>query len=171
MEILVFAVICLIIWALVIYNLLVRDRIRVLTAWSDIDVQLKRRYDLIPKLVEAVKQYTAYEAAALRAVTEMRASGELMSAVTDRGNLESQLGSKLQQLIALAEDYPELKANQSFLDLQYKLTEVENHIQYARRYYNGCVRNLNVRIESLPDMFVARACNFLQAEFFELEDK
>ena len=171
MEIIVFTVISLIIWALVIYNLLIRDRIRVLAAWSDIDVQLKRRYDLVPKLVEAVKQYASYEAATLKAVTEMRATGELKSTVTDRGNLESQLGNKLQHLIALAEAYPELKANQSFLDLQHNLTEVEKHIQYARRYYNGCVRNLNVRIESFPDMIVARACNFLQAEFFQLEDK
>ena len=99
----------------------------------------------------------------------MRSAGGLVSAVTDRGNLESQLGNNLQRLIALAEAYPDLKANQSFLKLQNNLTEVEKHIQYARRYYNGCVRNLNIRIESFPALIVAGLFNFSQAEYFELE--
>jgi LemA protein len=170
LEILFGIIICIVVWLFVIYNLLVKDRNRVLTAWSDIDVQLKRRYDLVPKLVEAVKQYASYEAATIKAVTEMRSTGEKLSAVTDRSSLEIRLGGKLHKLIALAEAYPELKANQSFLELQHNLTDIEKHIQHSRRYYNGCVRNLNVRIESFPDMFVARRFNFVQAEFFELEE-
>jgi len=170
LELILFIIIGIATWAVISYNLLVRDRNRVMTAWSDIDVQLKRRYDLIPKLVEAVNQYASYEAATLEVLTKIRSSGKLAPAVADRGRMERQLDGELRELIALAESYPDLKANRSFLDLQHNLTEVEKTIQYARRYYNGCVRNLNVRIESLPDMFVARMFNFLQADYFELED-
>jgi LemA protein len=170
MEIILYLPAIIIVWALVIFNLLVRDRNRVLTAWSDIDVQLKRRYDLIPKLIEAVKQYASYESATLAAVTEIRSAGEQTTTVTERGKLESQLGDNLQHLVALAEAYPDLKANQSFLDLQKNLTEVEKYLQHARRYYNGCVRNLNIRIESFPDMLVANMFNFSQAEFFQMTD-
>jgi LemA protein len=170
LEILLYLIVICVVWAIVIFNLLVRDKNRVLTAWSDIDVQLRRRYDLIPKLVEAVKQYASYESATLEAVTEMRNTGEQVSTVSERASLESQLGNNLQRLIVLAEAYPDLKANQSFLDLQLNLTDVEKHIQYARRYYNGCVRNLNVRIESFPDMFMANLFKFQQAEFFEMSE-
>jgi LemA protein len=121
-------------------------------------------------LVEAVKQYAAFESSTIKAVTEMRLTGEKMSAVADRSELEMKFGGKLRQLIALSEMYPDLKANQSFLELQRELTEIEKHIQYARRYYNGCVRNLNVRIESFPDMYIARQFRFDQAAFFEFEE-
>ena len=107
MEILLYLIVIFVVWAIVIFNLLVRDKNRVLTAWSDIDVQLRRRYDLIPKLVEAVKQYASYESATLEAVTEMRNTGEKVSAVSERGSLETQLGNNLQRLIALAEAYPD----------------------------------------------------------------
>ncbi len=170
LELLLFVIIGIAVWAVISYNRLVRDRNRVLTAWSDIDVQLRRRYDLIPKLVEAVKQYASYEAATLKVLTEIRGNGKLAPAVADRGRMERQLDSELRELFALAESYPDLKADRSFLELQHNLTEVEKNIQYARRYYNGCVRNLNVRIESIPDLFVAKFFNFLKADYFELEE-
>lgn len=152
------------------YNLLVRDRTRVSTAWSDIDVQLKRRHDLIPKLVDAVKRYASYESATLAAVTELRAQSENMDRIPDKGKLESALGAGLHRLLAIAEDYPDLKASRGFLDLQRNLTEVEKNIQYARRYYNGAVRNLNVRIDSFPSLLVAKFFHFKPAHFFELTD-
>ncbi len=156
-------------WFIIIYNLLVRDKIRVETAWSDIDVQLKRRHDLIPKLVEAVKQYAAFESATLQTITELRTRSAQSQQVEEIGKMETELGSEIKQLLLLAEDYPELKANQSFLDLQRNLTDVENHIQYARRYYNGAVRNLNTRIETFPDLIIARFFRFLPANYFQAE--
>jgi LemA protein len=156
----------LLIWAIVIYNHLVRDRNRVLAAWSDIDVQLKRRHDLLPKLVEAVKQYAGYEQATLSAIVELRARAAAATKIGERGDLETELGSGIQHLLALAEAYPDLKANQHFLDLQHNITEVENHIQYARRYYNGSVRNLNTRIDSFPDLLIAQAFGYRFADYF-----
>ncbi len=156
-------------WGVAIYNLLVRDRNRVLAAWSDIDVQLKRRHDLIPKLIDAVKQYAAYEQATLTTVTELRIEAQRTSNVAELATTEGRLGSGVQQLMALAESYPDLKADQSFLDLQHQLSAVEDHIQYARRYYNGAVRNLNTRIDSFPDTLVARSLGFHPADYFELE--
>lgn len=158
-----------VIWAIVIYNLLVRDKNRVLTAWSDIDVQLKRRHDLIPKLVEAVKQYAKYESTTLSHITELRAQSAAMSDIVKKGELESELGGAVNKLIALAEDYPELKASDSYLDLQKNLTDVEQHLQYARRYYNGAVRNLNIRIDSFPDLLIARLFGYRPAQFFQFE--
>ena len=158
-------------WGVHIYNRLVRDKNRVLAAWSDIDVQLKRRHDLVPKLVEAVKQYARYEQATLTAVTELRVKSMQLASPKQIGRLETDLGIKLRQLVAIAESYPELQASRSFLSLQKSLTEVENHIQYARRYYNGAVRNLNVRIESFPDMALARLFRFRPREYFELDSE
>lgn len=154
-------------WVVYAYNRLVRDRTRVQTAWSDIDVQLKRRHDLIPKLVEAVRQYAAFESATLAAVTELRAnSGADPAAI---GAAENGLSAQVSRLLAVAEAYPDLKANESFLDLQRNLTDVEQHIQYARRYYNGSVRNLNIRVDSFPDSLIARAFGFNPAVFFDYE--
>ena len=163
-------VVVIIVWVIVIYNRLVRDRQRVLTAWSDIDVQLKRRYDLIPKLVAAVEQYASYERSTLETLIELRSRTGQVSDVGERGAIESQVGGGLRSLMALVEAYPELKADQSFLQLQSELTEVENHIQYARRFYNGSVRNLNTRIDSFPDLLLARVFKFIPKPFFELED-
>ena len=163
-------VVVTIVWVIVIYNRLVRDRQRVLTAWSDIDVQLKRRYDLIPKLVAAVEQYASYERSTLETLIELRSRTGQVSDVGERGAIESQIGGGLRSLMALVEAYPELKADQSFLQLQSELTEVENHIQYARRFYNGSVRNLNTRIDSFPDLLLARVFKFIPKPFFELED-
>jgi len=163
-------VVVIIVWVIVIYNRLVRDRQRVLTAWSDIDVQLKRRYDLIPKLVAAVEQYASYERSTLETLIELRSRTGQVSDVGERGAIESQIGGGLRSLMALVEAYPELKADQSFLQLQSELTEVENHIQYARRFYNGSVRNLNTRIDSFPDLLLARVFKFIPKPFFELAD-
>jgi LemA protein len=163
-------VVVIIVWAIVIYNRLVRDRQRTLTAWSDIDVQLKRRYDLIPKLVAAVEQYASYERSTLETLIELRSRTGPVSDVGERGAIESQIGGGLRNLMALVEAYPDLKADQSFLQLQGELTEVENHIQYARRFYNGSVRNLNTRIDSFPDLLLARVFNFIPQTFFELDD-
>ena len=157
-------------FAVFIYNRLVRDRQRVLTAWSDIDVQLKRRYDLIPKLVAAVEQYARYEESTLTTLIELRSRTGRVSGVGEKGVLESQIGGGLRSLMALVEAYPELKADQSFLQLQGELTEVENHIQYARRFYNGAVRNLNTRIASFPDLVIARFFRYTPQPFFQLGD-
>jgi LemA protein len=169
-EFLLAITIACLIWAVVIYNLLVRDKNRVLAAWSDIDVQLKRRHDLIPKLVDAVKQYAGYESSTIQAITELRTRSMALAGVAGKGEVESQLGDKLHNLIAIAEDYPDLKASRSFLDLQKNLTDVEQHIQFARRYYNGAVRNLNIRIDSFPDMFIARLFRFRPAQFFDFDE-
>ncbi len=167
--ILLAAIIC-VVWAIVAFNRLVRDSQRVKTAWSDIDVQLKRRYDLIPKLVAAVEQYARYEQSTLQTLIELRSRTGQVSDVGEKGAVESQIGTGLRSLMALVEAYPELKADQSFLQLQSELTEIENHIQYARRFYNGSVRNLNTRIETFPDLIVARLFNYRHAAFFELDD-
>ena len=157
------------IWSIVIYNLLVRDRHRVAAAWSDIEVQLKRRHDLIPKLAEVVRQYAAYEQATMSAVTALRARGAMTSEAAERGAIEATLGTHIRDLLAVAEDYPDLKASGSFVDLQQNLSEVENHIQYARRYYNGAVKRLNVRIESVPDLLIARLFGFTPATYFDFD--
>ena len=154
-------------WVVFAYNRLVRDRTRVQTAWSDIDVQLKRRHDLIPKLVAAVQQYAAFESATLSAVTELRANAGADPAAI--GAVENGLSAQVTKLLAVAEAYPDLKASESFLDLQRNLTDVEQHIQYARRYYNGAVNNLNIRVDSFPDALVARAFGFTPAAFFDYE--
>jgi LemA protein len=164
------ALVAVLVWGIFIYNRLIRDKNRVLAAWSDIDVQLKRRHDLIPKLVDAVKQYAAYERALLSQVTRLRGASEHTHGVAEIGVLEKELAGRVRYLVALAEAYPDLKADESFIALQKDLTDVENTIQYARRYYNGAVRLFNVRIESFPDTLVARMFRFRMAEYFELEE-
>ena len=159
----------LIVYGVVIYNRLVRDRQRTRAGWSDIEVQLKRRHDLIPKLVDAVKQYAAYEQATLDQVTALRSRAGDMRAATQQGRLETDISQNLVTIFALQEAYPELKANQSFLQLQTDISNVEADIQFARRYYNGAVRNLNTRIETFPDLLVARIFAYRQAQYFELE--
>ena len=152
-----------------LYNRLVRDRNLVLTAWSDIDVQLKRRYDLIPKLVAAVEQYARYEQSTLQTLIELRSQTAQIKDPGEKGPLENAIGGRLRKLIALAEAYPELKADQSFLQLQNDISEVEDHIQYARRFYNGAVRNINTRIETFPDLIVARLFSYRPQPLFELD--
>jgi LemA protein len=164
------AIIAAIVYAITIYNYLVRDRQRTRAGWSDIEVQLKRRHDLIPKLVDAVKQYAAYEQATLDQVTTLRNQASNPRGVEQQGELESSITQSLVSIFALQEAYPELKANQSFLQLQTDISAVEADIQFARRYYNGAVRNLNTRIESFPDLVVARLFNYEPAQYFEFEE-
>ena len=153
-----------------LYNRLVRDRNRVDAAWSDIDVQLQRRHDLIPQLVKAVDQYAGYERATLEAVTTLRAEAMSFTGsghVDRRGEKERQLGEGLHRLIAVAEQYPDLKANENFLNLQNDLVETENFLQFARRFYNGSVRQLNTRVETVPNNVIALSFGFEQREFFQ----
>ena len=157
-------------WAVVIYNRLVRNKNLVEEGWSGIDVQLKRRANLIPNLIETVKGYMGHERGVLEDVTELRARSLEAGAPGDKGRAEGLLGAALGKLFAVAENYPDLKASQNFIELQESLAEVEEQIQLARRYYNGAVRNLNISIESFPSNLVAKSFGFIQAEFFELED-
>jgi LemA protein len=153
-----------------LYNRLVRDRNRVDAAWSDIDVQLQRRHDLIPQLVRAVDRYAGYERATLEAVTSLRAEAvDLASRARPRelGRKEAELGEGVKQLIAVAENYPDLKADENFLNLQKELAETENYLQFARRFYNGSVRQLNTRIESVPSNFVASLAGFEPRDFYQ----
>ncbi|MEJ2256798.1 MAG: LemA family protein [Woeseiaceae bacterium] len=151
----------------VIYNRLIRSRNRVATAWSDIDVQLQRRHDLIPRLVEAVDQYAKYERATVEAVTELRSEAMRQADVRALGKIEEKLGEGISRLLALAEDYPDLKANENFLQLQHELVETEDYLQFARRYYNGSVRDYNTMIESVPSNIVAGLFRFEMRDFFQ----
>jgi LemA protein len=150
---------------------LIRDRNRTFAAWSDIDVQLQRRHDLIPMLVEAVRGYAGYERATLVTVTELRERSRQARHLPEKALVEEQLEANVHRLIALAEAYPDLKANRNFLELQKELTEVEDHLQYARRFYNGAVRLFNTRIQSFPDLVVAQLFRFREAEFFDAEQE
>ncbi len=154
------------------YNRLVFNRARAAEAWSGIDVQLKRRASLIPALVECVRQHMNYEQGTLQALVQERELAVQLadSPLGERAPVEAQLSLQLRQLFALVEAYPTLKADDQFLDLQRTITEVEAHIQMARRYYNGAVRELNVLIESVPSNLVARLFSFTQAEYFSLDD-
>jgi len=167
MKIVLFLLIALAVAVVVLYNRLVRSRNRVDTAWSDIDVQLQRRHDLIPNLVQAVDQYASYERATLEAVTELRAEAMRVTDVDARGKAEEELGNGVQRLIALAENYPDLKANENFLNLQNQLVETENYLQFARRYYNGSVRDFNTMTETVPSNIVAGAFGFGLRSFFQ----
>ena len=150
-----------------LYNRLVRSRNRVDGAWSDIDVQLQRRHDLIPQLVSAVEGYANYERATLDAVTELRAQAMNVTDVDERGRAEEKLGSGVLRLLAVAESYPDLKANENFLNLQNELVETENYLQFARRYYNGAVRDYNTMTETVPSNIVANWFSFAARSFFQ----
>ncbi len=156
-----------------LYNSLVSNRQLTQEGWSGIDVQLKRRTDLIPNLLETVKGYMAHERDTLEAVTNARAAvqGAGDAGPAERGKLEGILSGALGKLLAVAEAYPDLKANTTFLEFQAALQTVENEIQLARRYYNGAVRNLNIAVESFPSNIVANMFQFHKAEYFELENE
>ena len=158
-------------YAVVIYNRLVADRHRVEAAWSDVDVQLKRRGELVPKLVDTVRQYARYEQATLDAVASLRAKALADSDIDRRARHERALAEGVQRLMALVETYPQLGSDQLFADLGQSITEVEDQIQYARRYYNGAVRALNTRIERFPDLLLARLFGYRQAVYFDLGDQ
>ncbi len=158
------------VWLVVVYNGLVRARNRVKESWSDIDVQLKRRYDLIPNLVETVKGYAAHETGAFEAVISARAKAMGATTVADHAQAENVLSGALKSLFALSEAYPDLKAVSSFNQLQSELSDTENKIQAARRFYNSNVMTLNNAIETFPSNLLAGTMGFAKSEFFELSE-
>lgn len=153
-----------VVWA---YNRLVRQRNIVSEAWAGIDVQLQKRAELVPNLVQTVKGYAAHESSVFEDVSLLRSAGE--KSVESRARQETALSRSLGRLFALAEDYPDLKASEGFQQLHSSLVEIEDHLQYARRYYNGAVRDNNNLVESFPSNIIANAFKFHQAEFFEIE--
>lgn len=153
-------------WAIVIFNRLVRLRNQVRAGWADIDVQLTRRHDLIPQLVESVRGYAGHEASVLEEVTALRTQAVGLSRPGQLAEVEQALEQQLSRLLALRESYPDLKASELFLQLQRDLVDVEEHLQYARRFYNGAVRQLNDGIQRIPDVLMARATGFVEAEFY-----
>lgn len=163
------AVVALLAFVVGFYNRLVRLRNLARSSWSDIDVLLKKRHDLVGNLVETVKGYAAHEKATLAAVTETRARAMGASGPGDKGKEETALDGALRSLLALAEAYPDLKANESYLLLQKQLAEIENGIEYARRYYNAVVRDYNTATETFPSNLVASGFGFGREEFFQLE--
>jgi len=159
----------LVLWVVFAYNRFVAFVNRAKEAWADIDVQLKRRYDLIPNLVNTVKGYASHESTAFEKVTEARSRAMGAQSVADHGKAEQGLSGALKSLFAIAEAYPDLKANQNFLALQNELSDTENKIQAARRFYNTNVRDLNTSIESFPANIIANLFKFSKMEFFDLE--
>lgn len=157
-------------WAIAVYNGLVRKRNMVEEAWSGIDVQLKRRTDLIPNLVSTVKGYAAHEKGTLEEVVRLRSLAQNAHGVGETAQAQGLLGAALGKLFALAESYPDLKANANFAQLQATLGEIEDQIQLSRRYYNGAARDLNIAVESFPSNLIAGRFGFAKAEFFELEN-
>ena len=156
-------------WAVFAYNRLVRLRNQVRTAWADIDVQLTRRHDLVPQLVAAVKGYASHEKALIETATQLRAQALAEKSPTRLGEVESALAQATGRLLALQEAYPDLKASENFLALQRDLVEVEDQLQYARRFYNGAVRDYNDAVQRVPDLAVARAFAFAGGEFYQAE--
>ena len=154
-------------WAVFAFNRLVRLRNQVRAGWSDIDVQLMRRHDLIPNLVDAVRAYASHEQHSFEQVTALRTEAMTTRSPARLADIESELEQHVGRLLVLKEAYPELKASQNFLQLQRDLVDVEDHLQYARRFYNGAVRELNDGVQRFPDVLVANSLGFRQAEFFE----
>lgn len=157
-------------WGVFAFNRLVRLRNQVKAGWSDIDVQLMRRHDLVPRLVEAVRAYAGHEKAVFERVTELRAQALATTSPARLASLERAIESDLARLLVIKEAYPELKASENFLALQRDLVDVEDHLQYARRFYNGAVRALNDGVQRFPDVLVARALGFAEAEYFRADD-
>jgi LemA protein len=167
---LTFGILAVIIIAIVLlYNRLVRMRNTVRSSWSDIDVQLKKRYDLVPNLVETVKGYASHERNVFEKVTQARTLAMGANSPAEKAQAENMLRDTLKSLFAVAEAYPELKANSNFMQLQGQLKELEDNIEYARRYYNAVVRDYNTLIESVPSNILASQFKFEREEFFELE--
>lgn len=172
MELVVILIILgLVVFAFIaIYNSLVRLNVRVQEAWSDITVQLKRRYDLIPNIINTVKGYATHEKEVLQNVTEARANALNAQGVKETAEAENQFQATLKSLFAVAENYPDLKANENFKHLQEELVDTEDKIQAARRFYNGSVRDLNTKIQMFPTNVVAKIFGFKNREFFEVEE-
>lgn len=159
-----------ILWGIAAYNRFVRLRTRSEEAWADIDVQLKRRFDLIPNLIETVKGYASHEQNVLQGVTEARTQAMGAQTVAEHAEAENMLTGALKSLFAVSENYPDLKANTNFLELQRELSDTENKIQAARRFYNTNVRDLNIATETFPSNIIAKMFKFVKKEFFELAD-
>ena len=166
--ILLITIVVVFVWTIVTYNLFIRDRNLIKEAWSGIDVQLKRRHNLIPNLVESVKRYSQHERNLLEDITRKRSEAVKIDSIKEKAPAESDLSGMLKNLFIVAESYPDLKASQNFLDLQNQLVEIEDQLQYARRYYNGAVRNYNIRVESFPSNIIAGIFDFKQDNFFEI---
>ena len=160
----------IILWAVLVFNGLVALRSHAGEAWADIEVQLKRRYDLIPNLVNTVKGYATHESSAFENITKARASAMGAGSMADKAGAENMLTGALKSVFAISEAYPDLKANQNFLALQAELSDTENKIQAARRFYNANVRDLNIKIESFPSNLLAGMFGFIKKEFFDLAD-
>ena len=158
----------LVLWVVFAYNSFIRLINRAKEAWADIDVQLKRRYDLIPNLVNTVKAYAIHEAKVFESVTRARTAAMNAGSLAEKTNAENMLTNTLKSLFAVSEAYPDLKANQNFMKLQDELADTENKIQAARRFYNGVVRDLNTKLESFPSNAIAGIFGFAKMEFFEL---
>jgi len=171
-PLLVFVAILVVIGLIVagMYNGLVQLRVRADNSWSDIDIQLKRRHDLIPNLVETVKGYATHEKGTFEDVAKYRSAAMAATSAADRAQAEGQLTQALRGLLAVAEAYPELKANTQFQALQQSLSELEDALQNSRRYYNAVVRDLNTKIQSFPSNLIAGMFNFQQRPFFEIAD-
>jgi len=160
-----------IVWLVAVYNGLVRTNVRVNEAWSDITVQMKRRSDLIPNLVKTVKGYAKHEEGVFKKVTELRSAPLNAKTVGESAKQENMFTEALKSVFAVAEAYPELKADKNFKDLQDQLVDTENKIQAARRFYNGAVRSINTKIKVFPTNMIARQLGFKAREFFEVEDR
>ncbi len=160
-----------VVWIIAVYNGLIRLKNRVDEAWSDIDVQTKRRYDLIPNLVNIVKGYATHERELFEKVTEARNRAMGAGTAADKAQAENMLSNTLKSLFAVAEAYPDLKANQNFLELQRELTDTEDKIQASRRFYNGNVRDFNTKIQVFPNNIIAGMLKFTAREFFETSEE
>ncbi len=163
-------VVVIALWLIAVYNILIKLKNRTDEAWSDIDVQLKRRYDLIPNLISAVKGYAQHEKELFEKVTQARTAAMGAQGPADKSQAENMLAGALKSLFAVAENYPDLKANENFLELQKELSDTENKIQASRRFYNGNVRDFNIKIEIFPNNLVAGMLNFAKRDFFEIEE-
>jgi len=171
MMIILAILIVIVLWAIFVFNGLISLKNRAVEAWADIEVQLKRRYDLIPNLVNSVKGYATHESSAFENVTKARSMAMGAQGPTEEhAKAENILTNALKSVFAIAEAYPDLKANQNFLALQNELSDTENKIQAARRFYNGNVRDLNIKIESFPSNIIASVFKFSKKEFFDLAD-
>lgn len=169
LYILLALIVILALWAILSYNGFVTLTQRVKEAWSDIDVQLKRRYDLIPNLVETVKGYASHEKAVFEDVTKARTAAMSATAPTAKAQAEGQLTGALKSLFAVSENYPDLKANQNFLDLQAQLTDTENKLQAARRFYNSVVQDLDTRLQRFPGNMIGNWAGFKPADYFQID--
>lgn len=160
--------IVILLWFIITYNTIIRDRNLIREGWSGIDVQLKRRHNLIPGLVETVKAYSIHERKLFTEITEKRSMSGQLQNLKDKAAAETDISGMLKNLFVVVEAYPDLKANVNFLDLQSQLIDIEDQLQYSRRYYNGTIRNYNIRVESFPGNIIAGIFGYKPEEFFEL---